>query len=207
VRDRPNRAHEFLESQRLRLTPPYSPFHLWVAVRSVHTSLYMGDGEAALAALERELPIFEKSPLSRGRFFRSMNDFLLARASLMAATKRPAADAAKLIAHAASIGKRLSRAGQPHARALSLLIQAEVAQRSGDTPRALRKLRECVEGASDHEAPMMSTYARRALGVLLGGATGAALIEEADAALRKEGVESPARWTQIWIGMRDYCAP
>lgn len=200
VGDRPLRAQEFLAAQAARLSAPYSPFHLWVAVRSVHTALYLGDGACALTRIEQELPLWESSALSRGRFFRSMNEFLLARASLMVAKSHPER-AASLARRAAEIGKRLVRNGQPHAKGLGLLVQGEAAHRLGDTARAMQKLTECMNGTSEHQAPMLATYARRAIGMLRDDAEGALLIAEADAALGTEGVVCPERWAQIWVSI------
>jgi serine/threonine protein kinase len=200
VRDRPLRAQEFLESQAERLTSLYGPFHLWVAVRSVHTALYMGDGAAALARIEQEMPRFEKCALSRGRFLAATNAFLLARSCLMLAGDQPAR-ASSLINRAATIGKQLLRNGLPHARATGLLVLAEAAYRLGQRSRAQEHLRACIDGTAQHQAPMFAAYARRALGVVMGGPEGAALIEATDAALRAEGITNPERWTRMWISL------
>jgi hypothetical protein len=65
VLDRPEAARELLDQERLRLAPPYSAFHLWVAFRTAHNLLYRGDGAAALEYMDEEYRGFDASACSR----------------------------------------------------------------------------------------------------------------------------------------------
>ncbi len=82
----------------------------------------------------------------------------------------------------------------PHYHNLSVLLGAGLAAARGDTGSALRRLDRGLEQMSAAgNYSLLSAHARRARGILLGGAEGSALVEQAEADLRSKGVVDPAR--------------
>jgi serine/threonine protein kinase len=198
VLDRPDAARELLDQERLRLTSPYSAFHLWVAFRTSHNLLYRGDGRGALEYVDAEYRRFEASACSRGRFYVSTFKFLLAR-SCLAAAKSDLHARSSLIRRAEQLGRAILRSGQPFARGLGLMVLAESAWRSGDELQAQELLSSCLQGVESHQAPMFACYARRSLGLLRGGDEGRALLRSADEALKAEGIVNTSHWTRIYL--------
>jgi hypothetical protein len=198
--DRPGEALRFLEEQRSRLSAPYSSFHLWVAIRTTHALLYAGEGSAALAHMESELPRFNASACSRGRFYATTMRSLMARCCLAAAKSNPRARPT-LIRRARRLAHQIRGMSQPHTEALGLSLLAEAAWKAGDDERAKKLLVSCMNGTDRHQAPIFSTYAQRSLGCLLGGTEGRQLVQAADSVLEREGIRVPQLWTRIWIDM------
>jgi hypothetical protein len=200
--DRPADARAFLDAQREHLSPGYSTFHLWIAMRAVHTFLYLNEGRSAVEYMERELPRFNASACARGRFFATTMRYLHARSCLAAATP-DASDRRALISQAEQNAIAIRKTRLPHAQALSLLLLAEVAWKTGRPMHARDLLTTCVDKESEHQASMFASYAQRSLGRLLGGDEGADLVQKADGRLRQEGIQVPAHWARIWIGDHD----
>lgn len=82
----------------------------------------------------------------------------------------------------------------PHYRNLSTLLGAGLAAARGDTASALRGLDRGLEQMSAAgNYSVLSAHARRARGVLLGGAEGETLVAQAEADLWSRGVADPGR--------------
>lgn len=198
--DQAEAARSVLDEQRARLPSSYGSFHMWVAIRTTHTLLYLQDGPAALQYIERETKRFEASVCSHGRSFATTMRYLRGR-SCLAAAKAQSSSRSELIDRAERDARAILATGQPHGRALADLLLAEVAWRRGDDEGARSVLDGCVAGVAVHQAPMFAQYARRALGSLLQGDEGRTLVERVDQHLRFEGAHAPGRWTQIWIDL------
>lgn len=202
VQDRPEEALQFLQEQRARLSGTYGAFHVWVAIRTAHALLYRGEGHAALEHMQREFERFEASPCARGRFYASTMRSLMARCYLAAAKVDPKARDT-LIERSKHHARALASEALPHSSAMSALLRAEAAYKLGNRDEVVDLLRWCAQSVSNHQANMLALYARRSLGLIIGGAEGALAVQEADSELMDEGVRSPASWTRVWIDVED----
>ena len=194
--DQPEDSLRFLDEQEGRFADSYGIFHVWSAIRRTHALLYRGDAQEARRRLGIEYQRFSASSLARTLFYRVTMQSLLARCEVAEPSPRG-------IQLAERVGRTLLRMQQPHSRALAMLLLAETAHVRGADDDAVARLRELVDKASELHAPMLGVYARRALGRLIDGDEGRALIREADDKLTSEGVRAPNRWTRVWIRIGD----
>ncbi|MBL9013326.1 MAG: hypothetical protein JNL83_04070, partial [Myxococcales bacterium] len=88
-------------------------------------------------------------------------------------------------------------AGEPSMAALGELALAAVDHARGDAERAARRLRACIVAFERAEMATYVAVTRIALGTLLRGDEGAALVSGAEAALRAQTVADPARWVAM----------
>jgi hypothetical protein len=191
VRDRPGDALEGLRQQTAEPKDAYTYGDLWAGLRTAHALLYSGDAEAAHVHLLHALKRFNASPLSRAWLFRCILGCMSALAAL-----RAGAPAARRYAErvARSFGTHES-----HAAMHAYLLRAQSAASVGDWEGTRVQLEQCVERGEQYQSPMFALYAQRALGQVLGGDEGAALIAATDAELRAHAVSAPERWSRIWI--------
>ena len=168
----------------------------------LETSSYLHEGRAAAAweRLAEGWPALDASQLLRIQRVRI--DAVLLRgvtAEALSAVRRARSD--ELLRRADADASSLGRERRPHARAAASLVRAGTSRVRGDLPRALEHLRAAARGYEAIEMSLHAACARRAAGVLLGGAEGAALIRRADVVLRGEGIVEPARWAQMYTGL------
>jgi hypothetical protein len=193
--DQPQEAQRFLAIERARLPDDsYGPFHVWCGIRTAHTLLYLGEYEDAYRHMREQMARFNASSLSRGRFYVTTMRSLMARCTVAA----PTADRSSL-RMAERHARSLLACQQPHAEALGVLLLAEVAHRHGDDDMSAQTLERWIGRGPSRHAAMLRLYAQRALGSLVGGDGGRALISDCDGRLRAEGVAAPAAWARVWI--------
>jgi hypothetical protein len=111
---------------------------------------------------------------------------------------KPARRSRSLLASAARDARRLEREGEPWPRAHAQLLRAGIATVRGDHERAAAGLRAAADQFAALEMHLHATAARRRLGEVLGGATGAALVSEADAWMRAQTIRDPAHMTSVY---------
>jgi len=105
---------------------------------------------------------------------------------------------AVLLRRAARTLQRLKRRTSPRLHWQVWRLEASLAATRGDRERALELLAKAEVGCAAAMA-MLSAPLRRRRGELLGGEEGRALVEEADSALRAQGVVDPARMAACFV--------
>jgi hypothetical protein len=152
--------------------------------------LYIGDGDGALARVERAWRELESSLLLRVTTVHVESYFLLGTAAL-ASTR---ADRAAVVRRAIA---GLTKAKLPWADGLRALLIAGLALIEGQRDRAALELVAAEDKLRAAEMPLHLQVARQCRGELLGGAAGATLREDADAWLRGQTVADPRAFARI----------
>jgi eukaryotic-like serine/threonine-protein kinase len=129
--------------------------------------------------------------LRRAQVIRTASDWLRGRMAL--AVREPDDRVA------AAVARRLRREGVSYAEVWSNLLVAGVASLRAEPERAAEALRAAIATADDAGMRMEAAAARRRLGALLGGDAGAAMVEEATAAMVSEEVRDADRMTALIV--------
>jgi hypothetical protein len=189
-----------IASARARLPErQYTLPHLFVLLASTYTSLYIGEGDTALARLEREWPAIKRSQLLRLQVYRVELHRLRAAAALCAAAQQPTGQRSLWL----SAERDLARMEDEHvgwADALALAHRGELRLQQGERVAALTSW-EVAEGRL--RKLRMDGYAaavRRRMGVLRGGVEGESLVRSADAWFTQRGVAGPERMSWTLLG-------
>jgi tRNA A-37 threonylcarbamoyl transferase component Bud32 len=177
----------------LRWSPRgYHVQHSAALSAEVDADLYVGDAESACRRAEADWP--RMGLLLRSALARHGAVSVLGRAALGNARS---ADAPSLRVVATCV-KRLERdRHMPYPIALALMLRAGVAAVRGDRAQAATLYERATVAAEGLAMTACAAATRRRLGQLRGGADGAALVAEADAALRRERVKNPERFAAM----------
>jgi hypothetical protein len=168
--------------------------HSRVLNMHVFADLYEGRPAEALARIEAARGALRRSLLLRVEYVRTSMTYLrgCARVTLavsgggeahLAAAARDAA-----IVSSAIPGKPLGR-----------ILEASIAAARGHHEVADRSMREAIELLGASKVDLFAAAARRARGVLAGGAEGARLVEGADAWMARRGVVAPERFARCLV--------
>jgi hypothetical protein len=111
------------------------------------------------------------------------------------------------LAEARRAQERLQREKMPWTDALAAMLAASVAMASGDRAGAERALQRVIELAGAAEMALHAAAARHCLGVLTGGEAGAALLRDAQDAMKTRGVAVPDRYARMLIPGASAAAP
>jgi hypothetical protein len=196
TRDQPGEALRYVAEQHALLSGPYSSQHLWLGMRKAHALMYSGDFAAARPHIALALKQFQDSRLARCKRYAQvlLHQFVCAEARACRG-KASRADLTRMM-----IGVHAVQALRtPQSRAAVSLLLAEVSAVRGDWELVRQHLEACAYGVSDHQTAMFASYAKRSLGVLLGGDIGAGMVSEVDLALRADGILEPASLARIFV--------
>jgi hypothetical protein len=159
-------------------------------------ALYTGDAEAAWARVNEGWSAIKDALLLRLQILRIELSFLRARSALALACQRPRGDSSPLLAAALHDAKLLEAEKAPWATALATLVRACVsAEQGSDNAPAL--FERAAERCGAVDLAVHATVARRRRGLLLGGATGSALVAAAQASLEEMTIVSPQRMSGL----------
>ena len=157
-----------------------------------YLELYRGEGTARLAELAEEWKELREAPALRSKTLRSV--MLKQRVgTMLALAKAQPGRRREYLAEAMDCARVLARSDHPAARCKAGLARAAIACAHGELEPALAALEYAREAARMTNQTMFAVAATRRLGELRGGDQGRTLIEEADAAMRAEGVVRPDR--------------
>lgn len=157
---------------------------------------YVGQPRAAWRRLEEKWPAITRSKILVVNVVRTA---LLAERGTAALAMATGRDAAHHLRVAKDCAKQLLQDKLPYSRALGRVMQGRIHRVLGDGPRALSTLTDASVDLHFVGLAGQALCARRALGCMKGGNVGRVLVEEMDAALRKEGVVDPARFAELMI--------
>jgi serine/threonine protein kinase len=163
---------------------------LWL---EVSTFLYEGDTERAWARLRAAWPDLARSRLLRIQLVRI--EALQLRAITAAAL------GGRALRIATADAELLERERRPHALAAAASARAAIADARGQIAATATHLAEAALAYASAEMKVHAACARRARGLLLGGAEGRALVAGADEVLGAEGVRDGARWAAMMTGI------
>ena len=196
--DDPDAARGHL--RRVLATWTQNGFHIqhWkMMVRGAEIELYVGDGAAAYARLERDRRAYRRSLLDHSQFVREMTRYTRGCAAVASALDAPATLRRARLAEARTAARRLERQHMTWTAPLASLLLACAANAEGDTAAATIALRAAIEGAEAADMTLHAAAARYQLGCLLVGDEGAELRRQGEAAMAEEGVRAPARMASM----------
>ncbi len=172
--------------------------HFWALYGETQYALYAGDGAAAWERLTQAWPELASSTLLRIQFLRILITLQRGTAAVAAAHARQG-DPQRLLQAAEKDASRLAKERAGWAEAAASLLRASILGARGRPEEALRHLDEAMRGFDAAEMTLYAACARRRKGQLLGGDEGQRLMEAADAVMREQGIQSPARWTALYV--------
>ncbi len=177
--------------ERAVWVPPQGTFHVqhWYELELVgETALYSDDAAANLPGLEPAIAALDRSLLLRVWSIKIGALWVHARLALAAGDPR----------RAEGLVRKLDKLADPRAAVAARLLRAALLRRDGRTDAAAALLRDAIDAASRAEIQILAAVARRRLGELLGGREGEALVDQADAWMRRQGIVAPARLTAMY---------
>jgi eukaryotic-like serine/threonine-protein kinase len=161
-----------------------------------YVDLYRGDAARAHARVREAWPKLKRSLLLRVEVMRSLMLSLLGRTTLAEGAR---SGAARLVDEADRIGARLAREPAAHCVGNGLALRACCAIVRGERARALPLLADAAAALERGELRLNLVMLRRAHGQLVGGAEGEAMVAEADAFMRGEGLAAPERIVRMFM--------
>ncbi len=167
--------------------------HWKMMVRGAEIELYVGDGAAAYARLERDRRAYRRSLLDHSQFVREMTRYTRGCAAVASTVGAPADVRRARLAEARTAARRLERQHMTWTAPLASLVLASAANAEGDTAMATIALRAAIERADAADMGLHAAVARYQLGGLLVGDEGAELRRQGEGAMTEDGVRVPAR--------------
>ncbi len=170
----------------------------WHLLAHQFIDLYAGEGARLSARVEGEWSALRRSGLLLSPLIRQQMQNLRGCAALAAATQqtggvRSRALLAAAERHACSVARNRIVGSVPFAA----LVLAGVARARAENHRATELLASAARDFDAADMRMYAVAARRQLGRVVGGDEGAALVEQADAAMRAEGIVRPDRFAAM----------
>jgi len=165
--------------------------------------LYVGDAESAYervkdlsAALRKNLFIFV-------HYVRVLTRFIQGRAAIASLRGLPPSLRRARLDEARRHARRIERERMPWSGALASIVKAGIDMATDDLQGAEALLRTAIEVADGSHLVLHASAARHELGLLLGGADGAALVREAGDVMTARGVLVPSRYAAMLVpGLR-----
>ncbi len=167
--------------------------HFFALHSRCELELYRGDAHAARAELAQGLPALRASMLLRVNMVRIEVRYLAGRIALACAAASQGSPRRAGLRDADAAARKLDRERAPIAASLAMLLRAGLAGLQGDQEGAAALLGAAGTAFERLEMALWMSAARRQLGVLRGGAEGAALTAGADAWMTTQGIKAPAR--------------
>jgi hypothetical protein len=198
--DDPDAAREHL--RRALTIWTQNGFHIqhWkLMVRGAEIELYVGDGPAAYARLERDRRAYRRSLLDHSQFVREMTRYVGGCAAVAAALVAPADTRRMRLAEARRAAARLEREGMAWTAPLASLLLAATADAEGDAATATTALRVAIERAEVANMALHAAAARHQLGCMLGGDEGVEMRRQGETAMAAEGVRAPMRMAGVFV--------
>jgi eukaryotic-like serine/threonine-protein kinase len=165
--------------------------HFFDFVARGQVALYQGDFEACGRLVDAVWARLRRSLILRMQSARILSEDLRGRAALAAARAHPRRRG--LLQQATRAAEQIEAERMSWASPIAALLRAGVAAIDGDAARAAAITARAADGFRTAEMALFHAVARRCQGKLIGGADGCALVEEASAWMRGQGVVEPDR--------------
>lgn len=190
--DEPDRGRRELENVTASWSQEgYHVQHLTSAFGRGQIDLYVPDGRLACKHIEDDWPGLRRSMLLRIQQIRIVWFHNHGRAALAAAVSSKAHR--QFVVTARQMAGRLEREKVEWGRALATLLRAGIAAHAGKQTEAIQLLETAAAELDKVDMCLFAASARRQLGRLLGGDSGAALIRAADDWMTNQNIKNPAR--------------
>jgi hypothetical protein len=172
--------------------------HWQLMIGEAEIELYVGDGLASYARVERDAAALDKSLLLHTQVVRAKTLFVRGRCAIASIDADPASRRARL-AETRRLVRGLERERMQWTAPLAAILSACIASAEDNRPVAAATLRMAAEIA---DAAGMSGYAhavRHQLGLLYAGDDGRDLVAKAHEAMTAQGVRAPARFASMLV--------
>jgi serine/threonine protein kinase len=166
--------------------------HWWAMLSDRQIDLYLGDAEAAYAAVRAEWSSLHASLLLMVQLTRIEALHLRARSALALARVQPRRRSS-LCREAERDAARIARERMPWSNPLAGLLRAGTEATRGDDAAAEVLLRDAIRGLEACDMALYAAAARLQCGGLVGGDEGRALAATAERWMRAQGVVDPSR--------------
>jgi hypothetical protein len=176
----------------------YHNQHMFAAWTLVVLDLYEGKGRAAYDRMASEFERGKRALKFTMEVVHTQARFLRGRAAIAAAAESDNSERSSLLQVARRDARWLRAKGPAHVRHQAALLDAGIADVSGDRDECLVALRHAVELAEAGHHPLWVAAARVRLGQLL-GEEGAALGDAGEVFLRSQGVADPPRMARVLV--------
>jgi hypothetical protein len=202
VQDRPAEARRESAAALARWTSR----HGWTAQHCcdlytrTQAALYQGDGAAAQEEIARSAEALDRSMLLRMESVRIDATYLRGAASVAAAGRGPSG--ARLLKAAERDARTLAGAEQPYAQAFARALSAAVAREQGRIDRAVNLYAEAARAFEALDMSLHAAVMRYRQGQTALGDQGRALVYQADAWMREQGVVRPDRMAAMLAPLR-----
>ncbi|MBN1610189.1 MAG: hypothetical protein JW940_26415 [Polyangiaceae bacterium] len=150
-----------------------------------------GDSPVAWSRIEQQWPAIRRSLLFRVQHPRFQMRWLHAMGALVAGSDEP------LLRAAEQDARGLARLGTVASKPISCAIRALIAAKRGWQDVALRLFADASAGFDDAGMLLHAAAMRRRQGEILGGDEGRALIQAADAFMKRQKIANPERMTAL----------
>jgi hypothetical protein len=171
----------------------------WQEMRSeAEIALYMGDGEAAYEQLAHDERALTESSLLQIQYVRALTSFVRGRAAI-ASIHAVSAQRAARIGETRRLARRLERERMTWTAPLAAILNAAVANATGDRQGAARWLRRAADLAQGADMYLHAAAARYQLGLALGGDEGRELVARGGAAMTSQDIRAPARFAAMLV--------
>jgi eukaryotic-like serine/threonine-protein kinase len=172
--------------------------HWQLMVGEAEIELYVGNGLAAYARVERDAPALRESMLLHTQVLRGKTLFLRGRCAIASLDADPALRALRL-AETGTLVRKLERERMPWTAPLAAILSAGLASAQGNGRGAAEFLGTAADLADAAGMAGYANAARHQLGLLLGGDEGRDLVEKAREAMAGQGVQAPARFASMLV--------
>jgi hypothetical protein len=170
--------------------------HFYHLFAQEQIDLYQG-GRAAYDRITAIWPRMARSLFLRIQLPRIMAWQLRGRAAIAAMADATPRDQARLLTSLVRDARRLDRERMPWASAYAALLRAGVAARHGRKGDATSELTRAELAFEAADMQLYARIARRARGLVVGGAEGAGLVSAEDAWLTEHGVRAPRSFARM----------
>ncbi len=171
--------------------------HYWSFLSTMHAHIYSGEAEEAVRLAQETWPLLRRSRLLRASMVRAESAHARARAYIAAAASRDESNRAALLGNAERDCKLLDKEDAPFTRAWAQLARAGIAAVRGDRNVAVALATRAHEMFEQAGMALYAAAARRQLGVLVGGETGAGHVAAAEEAMGRTLVANPAAYARL----------
>jgi hypothetical protein len=170
--------------------------HFQAIMSDLATDVYVGDGIKAYELIAGSWRAFQRSLILHMQTLRCVAHYARGRAALAAARQgRP-----ELLRVAAADARRLQREKVAYCVAVGTVLEGGVRMLRGDRDGAARAYRQAATLCEGVEMRLHVAGVNWELGRIVGGDEGAALVAGAEAAMRAQGIRSPARMVTTFTG-------
>jgi hypothetical protein len=171
----------------------YDLQHCFILIGECLIDFYRGDARAPWRRFETDARKIANAPSLRIQFVRMLVHSARASAALLAARAEPPHARAALLREAERSAREVAGVASPLCEGYAALVRAAIACTRHARGDAIRELESAIPQLEQFELALHAAAARRCLGVLRNDDIGRALIAQADAAMRAQGVVDPER--------------